>query len=111
MTSKAFDVDTGPRARVTDPETSHLAAKSVSGITALKEEILRELGGPVGLTDEALIAALRARGVSASDSGIRSRRSELEKAGDVIRCADQSETRFGRPCNVYIATEQGRGKC
>lgn len=76
------------RARNTDRETSHLAADSVKGITDTKHFILKtfEAFGP--MTDEKLVEnynKLWRHIKRASDSGIRSRRRELEVAGFIVQ--------------------------
>lgn len=72
------------RARSTDPITSHLAAHSVKDVTATKLYILRALRK--ARADDELIEAYRNyKGAPpASESGIRSRRSELVEQGLVV---------------------------
>lgn len=75
------------RARHTDRETSHLAAESVSGITDTKHFILETFKEYGPMTDEKLIEnynKLWRHVHRASDSGIRSRRRELEVAGYIV---------------------------
>lgn len=79
-----------PKARVTDPITSHEAADSVTGLTATKRAILGLLKHPA--TDEELVnryQSLSRVGLApmASPSGIRSRRHELHTAGFVTALA------------------------
>ncbi len=76
-----------PLARTTDPETSHEAAASVRNLTATQQVIL-DLFKKAGwaLTDNDLIgwykwATSNFDAPSASESGIRSRRAELTRAG------------------------------
>lgn len=71
-----------PIARDSDPLTSHTAAASVHVarghrivLIVLKEE------GP--MCDQKLLAAVRSRGIKLSDSGLRTRRSELVTMGFV----------------------------
>ena len=69
-----------PHARTTDPETSHEAAQSVTNITPLKQEILQRLMTP--MTDADLIEVIRTSSrLIVTESGVRSRRSELVQAG------------------------------
>lgn len=72
------------RARTTDPKTSHDAAASVADVTKTQEFILKALVRP--RTDTELVEAyLKTKGAPlASESGIRSRRAELVKAGRVV---------------------------
>jgi hypothetical protein len=80
------------RARGNDPDTSHAAAASVTGLTRKQQavlECLRELGEPV--TDQHLAREYHARGgvrtpmwPDQSDSGLRTRRSELVARGAVV---------------------------
>lgn len=78
------------RARFSDPETSHRAAATVQlkpNQTAVML-VMRILGRPV--LDEELIAEyqrmFKALGLpQQSPSGLRSRRSELERAGRLVR--------------------------
>jgi len=89
------------RARLTDPWTSMDAAMRVS-TQPLKSRILylfEEHRYP--LTDEQLIALYRKQAISyrwsnASDSGIRSRRSELVDDGELIDTGRVEKTVSGR---------------
>ena len=98
--NQIWDVDTGPRARQTDPETSHEAAASIklAAITVMKKGILEALESP--RTDEELIEYFQRWGWAGSPSGIRTRRSELEKSGQV-REVGKSKTESGRRCGVF----------
>jgi hypothetical protein len=79
-----------PRARSTDPGTSHAAARSIKGVTLPNQRavlrVFRELHAFGGMTDEELLAQYRAHARSLSlpnqsDSGLRTRRRELTDAG------------------------------
>lgn len=72
------------RARATDPQTSHDAGDSVKDITETQAFILRVLRKKPR-TDSQLIEAYRNYKYApmASESGIRSRRSELVRSGEV----------------------------
>jgi hypothetical protein len=67
--------------RMADPETSHEAAESVTNITPTRQHILKALSKP--RTDSEMIQVYRTLETSprASDSGLRSRRSELVEMG------------------------------
>lgn len=71
-----------PHARTTDPQTSHDAARSVSKLTETYELIISIFEKFGSMNDEQLIQTWRASGLKAiSDSGLRSRRSELVSMG------------------------------
>jgi hypothetical protein len=84
------------KARKTDPETSHDAADSVKDITKTQEYILKALKKP--RNDVQLIEAYRALKTAprASESGIRSRRSELVAAGFVYDSGEKIKMPSGR---------------
>jgi hypothetical protein len=86
------------RARDTDPETSHAAAASVKSGTVLtvREQIVSVLKDYGPSTDEQIRLRLRDRGVITSESGARTRRSELVKAGLVLDSGARSLTRANR---------------
>lgn len=80
-------------ARRTDPETSWEAARSVTGIRESQAEVLRLFKSTGAMTDEEMVSRYEfvdAR--SQSPSGLRTRRSELVKAG-LLRWT--GETRIG----------------
>lgn len=82
--------------RSTDPQTSKEAAKGVSNVL-VREAVLSLLEkGP--LTDQQIIARL---GVKASESGIRTRRSELVKSGLVYDTGERRRTDTGRRSIVW----------
>lgn len=90
-----------PRARHTDPTTSHMAAASLSdqGIATLRALILQLLRAHGPLTDEQLLELAAGAG---SPSGLRTRRSELVRDGLVIP-AGYGTTRAGRRCLYWAA--------
>jgi len=96
--------NTTPRARNTDPTTSHQAAGSVATdtITRTQALILEALRAHGPLTDEQLcqrIADVERKPVSVS--GIRTRRSELVTAGCVVDTGHRQPTRTGRSAIVW----------
>lgn len=96
--------NTTPRARNTDPTTSHQAAASVATDTVTRTQalILDTLRAHGPLTDEQLcqrIAEIERKPVSVS--GIRTRRSELAADGRVIDTGDRQPTRAGRQAIVW----------
>lgn len=93
-----------PHARATDPETSHLAAETVSNLTETKQAILRILKTKP-LNDDQIYqiffqGAEHGYWKHASVSGVRSRRAELVREG-LIKQVSRTETRFGRKCYVW----------
>jgi len=93
-------------ARITDPETSHEAAKSLTfeQLTETKRAILKILAHK-DLNDDQ-IYQIYFQGAElgywrhASVSGVRSRRAELVREGYLKR-KGKSETRFGRTCLIW----------
>lgn len=85
-----------PRARKTDPKTSHDAAESVNEVTRTQEYVLRALRRP--RNDSQLIEAYRSYKTAprASESGIRSRRAELVDRGLVVDSGQRVKTESGR---------------
>jgi hypothetical protein len=97
-----------PTARITDPLTSHLAAQSVANLEATKLVIKYLLMTPK--TDQELIedytgGALLGKWPKASESGIRTRRSELVDAGEVKPTGEKRKTESGRSANVWCLVE------
>jgi hypothetical protein len=88
--------------RTTDPVTSHEAGASVKNITVTKSYILRILGKR-GRTDTQLIEAYRnyKRAPFASESGIRSRRSELVADGFLLDTGARVVLASGRRSIVW----------
>lgn len=73
-----------PHARKTDPQTSHDAAKSVKDINNTKKAILsllRKHQSDMQLVANYTKLVRQKKAPRASESGIRSRRAELVKAG------------------------------
>lgn len=89
-----------PHARTTDPQTSHDAARSVTNIRALKQVITELLNTP--MTDPELLLRIRYRySMLVTESGVRSRRSELVKAGQVKDTGARKQTSSGRLAIVW----------
>jgi hypothetical protein len=96
-----------PTARITDPLTSHLAAQSVANLEATKLVIKYLLTAPKTdqeLIEEYTVGALLGKWPKASESGIRTRRSELVEAGEVIATGEKRKTESGRQANVWSLT-------
>jgi hypothetical protein len=100
------------RARHTDPDTSHAAAKSVGPLTANQTavmQVLRLLGRPV--TDEDLVSEYQKRykGLKLpqqSESGIRSRRNELDKRHGKLEQGDKQKISTGRMARTWSPKER-----
>lgn len=96
------------RARKTDPKTSQQAADSVRNITATHErilDILREYG-PMNdeqIADICEYQVQKADMPYVSESGLRSRRSELVSRGLVVDSGDRVKMRSGRNSIVWKA--------
>lgn len=99
----------GPRARLTDPDTSHLAAdtSNLPG-SQLVVEALLNYAGPAGLTDEELFEGSRTAWVVAlvrhtySPSRLRTARAELVAEGVVAAAGIVRFTEFGRLSQVWV---------
>jgi hypothetical protein len=91
-----------PNTRHTDPQTSHEAAKSVSRL-ADSYRIILDLFASFGpMNDEQLIKLWKSHSNKpASDSGIRSRRSELAAHGKVIDTGERVKMSSGRASIVW----------
>jgi hypothetical protein len=93
-----------PKARRTDPKTSHDAADSVRDVTATQEYVLRALRRP--RADVELVEAYRnfKRAPRASESGLRTRRSELVRQGLVRDSGRRIVLESGRAAIVWEKT-------
>jgi len=90
-------------ARKSDPQTSKDAAASVVNLGRLRNHILKLYRLAGWQTDEQLIVNYRkiyGAASLASDSGIRSRRSELVKMG-LVEKAGIGKTASGRACQIW----------
>lgn len=96
-----------PYARLTDPQTSHDAAKSVSNVTQTQQAILTILRHG-GMTDTELVSWYQdlarvapEQAPRASESGIRSRRAELVAKGLVKDSGRAVKLPSGRMATVW----------
>lgn len=93
------------RARLTDPQTSHDAAKSVKDLTGVQMRILKLFELPhAGYTDEELVLAYQKSYGSffpATDASIRSRRSELVHRQYLVDSGEKRLTKAGRGTTVW----------
>ena len=89
------------KARKTDPRTSHEAAESVDNITRTQTYVLKALRSAI--PDHKLVEKYRAYKTApyASESGIRSRRSELVNKGLVRDSGRRERTASGRNSIVW----------
>lgn len=91
-----------PSTRTLDPTTSHEAEKSVSKLAESYRIILDIFRNHGPMNDEALIATWRKQSSKpASDSGIRSRRSELVATGLIIDSGKRQRMQSGRDSIVW----------
>ena len=92
-------------ARNSDPRTSHEAAESVKDLTEVQSRILSLFDrNSFGLTDEQLIEQYNlafGRYYPATDSSIRSRRSELVHKGKLMDTGHRGTTRAGRATTIW----------
>ena len=89
-----------PRARNTDPQTSHDAAESVTGITETQRHLLELINAEAG-TDLELMQRWPDEWGPATSSGLRTRRCELTEAGNVIDTGERRPSPSGRLCVVW----------
>jgi len=97
-----------PRARKTDPETSHLAAKRAgrNAYTA-RVVVLRLLVEHGPLTDQGMEQLAKQRKYPVSPSGLRSRRVELKRKGLVRSTGRYAEILSGGKAEVWEITAAG----
>lgn len=98
MTNKA-------RARRTDPETSHEAARTVTDIRCSQSEVLRVFDAYGEMTDEQLLDSYSSTSShEQSPSGLRTRRSELVKMGYLKDSGERATMSTGRQAIVWRTT-------
>ncbi len=111
MNDSLFDVVWDePKARTTDPETSHAAAASLEHLTERRQAVWAILAEYGPLTDEALLAIydqLADDGLipPQSPSGVRTRRNELTKLGLAIDTGQRGTTVSGRAAILWGAVD------
>ena len=92
------------RARATDPWTSHSAADSIADVTPLQYRLLQCFDVEMAMTDEELVQVYaRTWGITwpATDSSIRSRRSELVGMGQLLPTNETRKTKAGHKSIVW----------
>ena len=91
-----------PNTRTLDPSTSHEAEALVTGLAETYRIILNALRTSGPMNDTELIAYFRrSASKKASDSGIRSRRSELTAQGLLVDTGDRKRMESGRMSIVW----------
>jgi hypothetical protein len=108
MQQSLFDLVPIPKARTSDPDTSHLAAASITEhqVTAVQQSIIDVLHHYGAATDEQIAERHTQLRVAAgwsrvSPSGLRSRRAELVAAGIVIDTGRRGITSAGRATIIW----------
>jgi predicted ArsR family transcriptional regulator len=102
-----------PIARSTDRQTSHDAAASVTNVTEVQRKILGRFLRIGPMTDAALVDAMNTYAYDTGDlpvsqSGIRTRRKELERAEFVEDQGYTDRLPSGRQAVVFDLTDKGR---
>ena len=97
------------RTRKGDPETSLAAAASVTRITEKQQEVLRllKMFGPLNdeqISEEHSVEVACGYMASQSESGLRTRRSELVRRGLVRWSGEHQKLKSGRMARVWEAT-------
>lgn len=99
--------DTQPVARRGDPETSHEAAASVTGLRESQAEVLGVIRRRGPMTDEEVLKVLIDRGERPwTPSGARTRRSELVAAGVVRDSGRRKRLATGRRSILWEAVSR-----
>lgn len=98
--------------RSTDPDTSHAAAKKAAHKAPIIRDVVLEIVQEQGpMTHDELIGAYNMRVVMdpdtprASESGIRTRLSELKRARLVIQDAEDGLSNFGNVAKRWVAVD------
>lgn len=106
--------DSPTRARTSDPATSHEAAGKVTNKRRVQVEILRMLRRihPHALCDDTIRTIYRESAdvhdlPPVSDSGLRTRRSELVSAGLVVDSGERATLPSGRRAIRWTLTPEG----
>jgi hypothetical protein len=109
MTDNLFDVTWDePKARTSDPDTSHAAACSLDQMTERRQAVWAILAEHGPLTDESLVAIYDQFAEDnvvppQSPSGVRTRRNELTKLGVAIDTGQRGTTVSGRSAILWHA--------
>ncbi len=92
------------KARVTDPDTSHQAAQSVTGVTETQATIYTIISAFGPVTDERIKQIMDTAGYAVSPSSARSRRAELVVSGHVEAASVKGESALGNPSTRWQVT-------
>lgn len=94
-----------PRARASDPQTSHAAAASVTELTEKQQAVLAVIQEYGPMTHEYLVYRYHGwtRLPFQTDSGIRTRCKELVRLGQVVDTGERREISTGRKTIVWRA--------
>ncbi len=102
---------TEARARATDPDTSHAAAKAIrpEQLRHSQEVVLRafRIRGEDGATDEEAEKEVSALGIRCTPSGVRTRRCEIQRAGLVEYTEEKRKLDTGGHGRVHRITDLG----
>lgn len=101
-----------PSARPTDPDTSHSAGeRALTRAPIVRAVILELMDGTEPLTHDEIIARYRMRMIThpdtpkASDSGIRTRVSELCRAGLLVQFRDEGRSALGNRAKLWVTPQ------
>jgi hypothetical protein len=99
--------DSRARARRTDPETSHEAAESLSGLKLTEDQkaVLLSLKANGPSCDQDIFLNLTENSYRISPSGARTRRKELCRLGNVEFSGHFAKLRSGRRSRIWKVTE------
>jgi hypothetical protein len=97
------------RARRTDPETSHAAARSITNLRESQRDVLYMFLTYGEMTDVDLCALAKDRCISQSRSGLRTRRRELVDGGYLVDTGKRRKLDTGRMAIVWAITRSDRG--
>ena len=95
-----------PKARSSDPDTSHDAADSVAKVAETQHAILAMLQQFGPATDQDIFLRLAEAGFRVAPSGARTRRKELQDMGLVEWSGVKRKLRSGRQSRVWALTDQ-----
>lgn len=103
-----------PRARSSDPWTSHAAAESVRSLNKKQSEVLKVFKTYGRMTDEDLLRLHKGLADFGqlevqSDSGLRTRRRELADKG-LVKAMGKTTNSRGRPTIVWGLPDDVRGQ-
>jgi hypothetical protein len=95
------DEEEKARARTTDPETSHVAARSVRNIKGKQKQILELFKKYGPMAEDEMQRRADEEGLWPCDSGRRARRSNLVDKGYLRDSGKREKTKHGRPSIIW----------